>query len=401
MPVILFAVFIDLLGFGIIIPILPFLAMKYGGDPLVGTALLSVYSLTAFIMGPIWGRLSDRIGRRPALAFTFLGATMAYIALGFAESLLMLFIARALSGATAGNIGIVMASMADISDDENRGKALAKIGAAFGLGFAFGPGIGGVLSTVNADGEIDILYAGLTAAALSFTAMTLTAFFVPETAPNKRAPKLNTGDAGETTNPPKGLPTWTDIIKQPGHLPLLCMFIITAAGQSISFSIAPFWAYEALDWGAERVGYMMMAVGIFVFFMQMFAVGPLFKAIGEVRAIMVGVCVQVAGCLIIIYAPPTAITALLAFPLIMGGTTLAFPALNSLVSRRNCKNSQGTALGLANGFSALGRIAGPVTAGTVFTASIDAPFYIAIGTGFIILIWAATELNRRRRAAAL
>ncbi|MBV1900491.1 MAG: MFS transporter [Kordiimonadaceae bacterium] len=392
MPVILFAIFIDLLGFGIIVPILPFLTMKYGGDPLVGTALISVYSLTSFIMGPIWGRLSDRIGRRPALALTFFGATLAYITLGFAESLLMLFIARAMSGATAGNIGIVMASMADISDDANRGKALAKIGAAFGLGFAFGPGIGGVLSSVDANGDVNILYAGLTAAALSFTAMILTAFFVPETAPNKQA---------HTEQETKALPTWTEILKQPGNFLLLCMFIVMATGQSISFSITPFWANSMLGWNAEKVGYLMMASGILVFFMQMFAVGPLFKAIGEVRALVVGASVQIFGCLLVIFGPPTAAMAIVAFPLIMGGATLAFPALNSLVSRRSCKNSQGTALGLANGFSALGRIAGPVTAGTAFASSIAAPFYIAIGTALIIIVWASAEIRNKRHAAAL
>ncbi len=389
MPVILFAVFIDLLGFGIIVPILPFLTMKYGGDPLMGTALISIYSLTAFIMGPVWGRLSDKIGRRPALAFTFFGATIAYVALGFAESLLMLFIARAMSGASAGNIGIVMAAMADVSSEAERGKAMAKIGAAFGLGFAFGPGIGGVLSSVDANGDVNILYAGLTAAALSFTAMILTAIFVPETSPHKQAVRE------EEAEP---IPHWTSVIRQPGQLLLFAMFIITAVGQSISFSIAPFWANTMLNWDAEMVGYLMMMAGVCVFFLQMFAVGPLFKSVGEVRSLMIGVAVHIIGCLILVCCAPTTTTAVIGFPLVMGGLTIAFPALNSLVSRRTCKNLQGTALGISNGFSALGRIAGPVAAGTVFVANTAAPFFIAIFAGGLVLLWAAFEIKKKHRA---
>jgi len=385
MPVILFAVFIDLLGFGIIVPILPFLTIKYGGDPLMGTALISIYSLTAFLMGPIWGRLSDKIGRRPALAFTFFGAALAYISLGFAESLLMLFIARAMSGATAGNIGIVMAAMADISEEADRGKAMGKIGAAFGLGFAFGPGIGGVLSSVDKNGDVNILYAGLLAAFLSFTAMVLTAFFVPETNPHK----IKTHDITDL------LPHWTSVIRHPGQILLYAMFILTAIGQSISFSIAPFWANKMLNWNAEMVGYMMMLAGVCVFFLQMWAVGPLFKAIGEVKALMCGVSVHITGCLILICCEATTLTAIIGFPLIMGGLTLAFPALNSLVSRRTCKNLQGTALGISNGFSALGRIAGPVAAGSVFITNVAAPFYIAIIAAVLVLIWSLVEVKRQ------
>lgn len=141
MPVIIFAVFIDLLGFGIIIPILPFLTLKYGGDAFIGAALMSIYSLATFAAGPIWGRLSDRIGRRPALAATFFGSTIAYIMLAMSDSLVMLFVARAMSGMMAGNVGIAMAAMADLTDEKNRGRAMGLIGASFGLGFAFGPSL--------------------------------------------------------------------------------------------------------------------------------------------------------------------------------------------------------------------------------------------------------------------
>ena len=158
---------------------MPFLTLKYGGDTFTGTAIISIYALAAFAIGPIWGKISDRIGRKPTLAFTFLGGALAYLMLAFSTSLWMVFLARAISGAMSGNIGIVMAVMADLTDEENRGKAMGRIGGAFGLGFAFGPGLGGYLSSIG--GENSIFLPGMAAFSLSLLALVLTAIFVPET----------------------------------------------------------------------------------------------------------------------------------------------------------------------------------------------------------------------------
>ncbi|UTW58505.1 MFS transporter [Kordiimonas sp. SCSIO 12603] len=384
MPVILFAVFIDLLGFGIIVPVLPFIVLNFGGDSVSGMALVSIYSLAAFIMGPIWGRFSDKFGRKPALAGTFLGATISYITLGMADTLLLLFLARAMSGAMAGNIGIVMAAMADVTTEENRGKAIGWIGAAFGLGFALGPGIGGILSTIGGNGDPNIFWAGMTAACLSFTAMILTTIFVPET--NKK--KTENEDH-------KDVPRWTSVFKQPGQTALLAMFIVTAIGQSISFAITPFWAERVLGWNSAQVGYLLMASGVCVFFIQLFAIGPLFKKFGEVKSLGMALGFHLIGVAIILYGPAEPITAILGFPIIMSGMTLTFPALNSLVSRRTDERLQGTALGISNGLSSLGRIAGPITAGTVFTASVAAPFYIIASTGILVIFWTVWELSAR------
>lgn len=389
MPVILFAVFIDLLGFGIIVPVLPFLIMQFGGDAFTGTALISIYSLFAFLMGPVWGRFSDKFGRRPALACTFLGAAAAYIVLGLAETLLIVFIARAFSGAMAGNVGIAMAAMADLTTDENRGKAMGKVGAAFGLGFALGPGLGGVLSKIGDNGEVGILAAGLTAASFSLLAAILTAFLVPETNP-----------AHKDKNGADKIPHWTEVIRQPGQIMMFAVFVITAIAQSVTFAITPFWLEKMLNWNAVEVGYLLMAAGVCVFFIQSMAVGPLFKYFGEVKALMMGVAASLAGCLCLILCEPSLLIAVISFPLVMSGMTLTFPALNSLVSRRTDKNLQGTALGMSNGFSALGRIAGPVAAGTVFTMSAEAPFLIVAGMAVMMLVWGFYEISGKTQVAA-
>ncbi len=398
MPVILLAIFIDLVGFGMIVPILPFLTNSYGGDTLTGTTLISVYAFAAFTFGPMWGRISDRIGRKPALAITFFGAALAYLLLAFSTTLWMVFAARALSGAMTGNVGIVMAAMADMSDEASRGKAMAKVGAAFGLGFAFGPGIGGYLSTVG--GETSVFLPGMVACGLSLLAMVLTAIYVPETNPGKAAPAH--GDAAtapavlaETGDQPPNS-HWRSIVMAPGRLSLFVMFVVTATGQSVSFSIAPFWADSVLGWTAQEVGFLLMGVGVFVFIVQIWAVEPLFRVIGEIRSLQLSSVFHIVGCLIIVFGPASILTAVIGFPLVLGALTISYPALNSLLSRRTDQRIQGAALGLSNGFSSIGRIAGPIAAAMFFSKAMPgAPFVFVAAIGASIFAWSWHE-NRQR-----
>jgi len=395
MPAILFAIFIDLLGFGIIVPILPFLVGPYAGtvtiggtvvdEATLGAALFSIYSLTAFAAGPLWGRLSDRIGRRPALAATFFGATISYLVLAFSDSLLTLFIARAFSGAMAGNVGIAMAAMADLTDENNRGRAMGLIGAVFGLGFAFGPLIGGYLSSLG--GTADIMVPGLAASALSLMACFMAYFFMPETRPEKAD-----GDNAAATRKP----SWTEFLRTPPQLALFAMFIVTSAGQAMVFTIMPFWTKDLLFWTQKEVGYLMGSIGLCIAAIQSLATGPLFKSIGEVRSLVLGAGVHLIGCAVIIMLPASLTVALISFPLMMAGMTLSFPALNSLLSRRTEKDRQGAALGLSSGLSALGRVAGPLAAGLLYISSAPGPLFQAIAiTSGLLLSWSLWELRKR------
>lgn len=386
MPVILLAIFIDLVGFGMIVPLLPFITLTYGGDTVTGTALISLYALAAFAIGPIWGRISDRVGRKPTLAVTFLGAALAYLLLALSSSLWMVFLARAISGAMTGNIGIVMAVMADLTDEENRGKAMGKIGGAFGLGFAFGPGLGGYLFELG--GENSVFLPGIIACALSLIAMVLTAIYVPETNPNSlQSPSDQRPD--EEDVPANG---WKDIILEPTRQSLFVMFVVTAMAQSISFSIAPFWMRAVLGWSAGDVGLILMGAGALVFVFQIWLIGPLFRAIGEIRSLQFCSVFHVIGCLVIIFGPADPITAAIGFPLVLGALSVSYPALNSLLSRRTDHRIQGAALGLSNGVSSLGRIAGPLAGGALFTAQVPGtPFVIVSCFGVAIFCWAWWE----------
>jgi len=146
MPVLFLIVFIDLVGFGLVIPLLPFYAERFGASPQEVTILVAVYSLGSMLTAPLWGRLSDRIGRRPVLMASMIASALAYLWLGFASSLWMLFAARAIAGACAGNISAAQAYIADVTTPENRARGMGMIGAAFGLGFIIGPALGGAVA---------------------------------------------------------------------------------------------------------------------------------------------------------------------------------------------------------------------------------------------------------------
>src|ERR671927_1822134 len=175
--VIFVTVFIDLVGFGIVIPVLPFYVegTKFNASPRMVGLLFASYSVMQLIFTPILGRLSDRYGRRPILFLSLLGTSAGFMILGFARALWMLFVGRIIDGATGGNISTAQAYIADVTTEENRAKGMGLIGAAFGLGFVFGPAIGGLLS--RRGGNVPFLFAG----ALSLANATLLYFVLPET----------------------------------------------------------------------------------------------------------------------------------------------------------------------------------------------------------------------------
>src|SRR5258707_6978867 len=166
MPILFLIVFVDLVGFGLIIPLLPFYAERYGASPQVVTILLAIFSLMSMISAPLWGRISDRIGRRPVLMASMLAAAFAYLWLGFATELWMLFAARAFAGLCAGNIAAAQAYIADVTPPERRARGMGMIGAAFGLGFIIGPALGGLVAG-NDVATADLETPGLIAAGLA------------------------------------------------------------------------------------------------------------------------------------------------------------------------------------------------------------------------------------------
>src|SRR5690242_5711590 len=187
MPTLFLIVFVDLVGFGLVIPLLPFYAERFAASPLEMTALFATFSLMSFITAPLWGRLSDRVGRRPVLMASMAAAALAYLWMAFATHLWMVFAARAFAGACAGNIAAAQAYIADVTAPEQRARGMGMIGAAFGLGFIIGPVLGGILAG-NDLATADLQTPGLIAAGLSFAAFLGVIALLPESRAAGRTP---------------------------------------------------------------------------------------------------------------------------------------------------------------------------------------------------------------------
>lgn len=382
--VVFLTIFLDLVGFGIIIPIQPFYAETFGASPAMVTLLGASYSAAQFLFVPLWGRLSDRIGRRPVLLISIAMAAVGYVAFGLAPTLAMLFAARILSGIGTANIATAQAIMADLTDAENRTKGMALIGVAFGLGFIVGPALGGVF------GQFGIAVPAFVAAALSVLNLILAAALVPETHPPE---KRGTSRASVS---------WRSLgvaLRHPGVAQLLLLYLGVTTSfalmeQVIGLYIEHWWvplepgvtlsstAAEArAQEAAALTTWLLVVVGVTAIIVQGGLVGRLAKAIGEKRVLVAGIAIEAVGLACLPWIGPTQSFALLLVGgiVLAVGTGLANPSLSALLSLSVDDTEQGGTLGLGQSLSALGRVIGPASAGLLFEAAVGLPFTVAAG----------------------
>jgi DHA1 family tetracycline resistance protein-like MFS transporter len=355
MPTLFLIVFVDLVGFGLVIPLLPFYAERYGASPQQVTILMAVYSLMSMLAAPYWGRLSDRIGRRPVLMASTLAGALAYLWLGLADALWMLFAARALAGACAGNIAAAQAYIADVTPPEKRAKGMGLIGAAFGLGFIIGPALGGVLAG-NDPATADLRTPGFLACGLSLSALLGVVFLLKESLP--------AGLRGAARRRSRGA-ALLDALGRPVLSRLIAMFflvILAFAGMESTFAL---WAMRQYGWGPAQVGYVFTFVGVLSAAMQGGAIGPLTRQFGEERLLLAGLALIGSGLLALPFATtlPVLLVAVAGLALGMGGMQ---PSLNSLISRRAGREEQGEVMGVAQSVGSLSRVLGPLAAGALF-----------------------------------
>jgi DHA1 family tetracycline resistance protein-like MFS transporter len=356
MPILFLIVFVDLVGFGLIIPLLPFYGERFAASPQLVTMLLAVYSLMAMIAAPLWGRLSDRIGRRPVLMASMFAAALAYLWLGLASALWMLFAARALAGACAGNIAAAQAYVADVTPPERRARGMGMIGAAFGLGFIIGPAVGGIVAG-NELATADLETPGLIAAGLSLIAFLGVVLLLPESRP-----------PGERGQPSRGrIAALCNALGRPVLSRLLVVFflvILAFAGMESTFAL---WAMRQFDWGPAQVGYALTFVGLLSAIMQGGLIGMLTRRFGEERLMLSGLALIALGLLVLPFAHHLAplLVALAALALGMGAMQ---PTLNSLISRCAGPEEQGEVMGVAQSIGSLSRVLGPLIAGALFEA---------------------------------
>lgn len=356
--VLFLTVFIDLLGFGIILPILPLYAEQFGANPNEGTLLVAIYSLMQFLFAPLWGKFSDRYGRRPILLLTLLGSVIAYAGLGFANSLWILFIARSLAGIMAGNISTAQAYIADITTPANRARGMGIIGAAFGLGFILGPAIGGLLigsDPNNANFHLPSLFA----AGLSLLALLCALMLLPESLNSETKAKIQVHRHRQRRL------NLLQLSQRPQFGLLVGIYFFVTFAVAAMDSTLALWSKQQLNWGPQQTSYLFAFMGIVSTIIQGGLIGFLKKYFGEIKLLILGILGLGLGLLLIGFSQ-SLILLLLATTLVAWGISVSQPILNSLISQMTAPEEQGQILGIASSCSALARIGGPTWAGVSF-----------------------------------
>lgn len=380
MAILFFIVFIDLVGFGMIIPLLPFYAEHFGADPFVVGLVMASYSLAQFAAAPFWGRLSDRVGRRPVLIVSLAGAAAAYVWLGYADQLWMLFAARLAGGAMAGNISAAFAYMADITTPENRAKGMGLIGAAFGLGFIAGPALGGLLA--GSDPALaDYRTPALAAAGLSFLALGMSFAILKESLSKELRRRLAEKPRAQRWAQFRAALARPKVGKLIG-LTFLATFVF--AGMEATFAM---WSNRQFGWGPAQNGYLFAFIGILSATIQGGLIGRLAKKFGEARLIIFGTGSLAIGLGLIPFS--SSLPYLLVAMIFLGiGFSVMSPSLNSLVSLQVGAEDQGGIMGINRSANTLARVLGPAWAGFLFaTLGRDWPYFSgALLMGLVFLL---------------
>jgi DHA1 family tetracycline resistance protein-like MFS transporter len=383
-------VMIDLIGFGIIIPLLPFYAEHFQAEPDTVALVMATYSGAQFIAAPFWGRISDRIGRRPVLMASMAGAALCYVWLAYADTLLMLFAARAVGGFMAGNIAAAFAYMADITSTENRAKGMGLVGAAFGLGFTLGPAIGGSLAGPDV-ATADYTSPALAAAALSALAFVLTLTALKESL----SPEIR---ASNSALPRKGrLRQFGDALERP-HVGLLMalsfLAVFVFAGMEATFAM---WSERQFGWGPQQNGYLFGFVGVIGALIQGGLVGRLAKRFGEATLVTTGAGLLAIGLGALPFAGTVPVL-LVTMVVMVAGFSIVSPSLNSLISLQVGASEQGGIMGVTRSVTTLSRVVGPAWAGFLF-AQFGRDWPYAAGAAVMVVVVVLALWFQRRKAA--
>jgi multidrug resistance protein len=375
--IIFITVFIDLLGFGIIIPLLPFYAESFGASAFTIGLLGTVFSLMQFLVAPLCGRWSDRIGRRPIILAGLLASAAAYVALALADSLALIFAARIVGGIAGGNIPTAQAYIADITTHENRAKGMGLVGAAFGLGFIIGPALGGILTRF---GHATPMWC---AAALCFGNFIAAVFLLPETRHGDRE-RLTLGRF--------------DLFKRARHhgglVPLLLVFFLASMAFSGFEATFALFTERRFGFNGERIGYVFAFIGLILAVVNGVLVGRVVPWLGERRLIPAAIALIALGLSLVplAYSVPVLFAVCGTMAVGMGFNN---PSLTSAVSRLSDPSEQGGMLGLAQSLAALGRIVGPAWGGFLFDrAGTTMPYLSAAAVMAVALLLAIAGVRR-------
>lgn len=378
--IIFVTVFIYLLGFGIIIPILPILSRDFGATATQTGLLMSVYSLMQFIFSPFWGRLSDRFGRKPILLGCLIGETFSYILFALSRDLTTLFIARMLAGFFGGSISTASAYISDITPSDQRSKGMALIGAAFGLGFVFGPAIGGLLAEyathISNEPFFNTSFASYVVSGLCFATFLFGLFFLKESL--------------TTRLERKAVRNRFLIILEKLRIPIVSeltiVFFLLSFSMSAMEATLVLYMSDVFAWGIKEVSYGFAYIGVIIVFTQGYLIRKLLPKWGERFTLKLGTSSFFIGMFIIAIAP-NIWTMAVAMTLIALGNGMSNPSILGSISNLTDSTEQGSTLGVTQSLSSLGRILGPAIGGFVFyRLFIQSPFVIAGILGLIAFV---------------
>ena len=383
LTVLFVTIFIDLLGFGLIIPILPTFSKELGATDFETGLLASAYSLMTFLFAPLWGTLSDRIGRRPVILFSITITGLAYLLFAHSNTLLLVLLSRILAGIGSANISAAQAYIADITTPENRAKNMGMIGAAFGLGFIFGPPVGGFLK-----GSYGIDMVGYVAASFSLINLIMAYFSLPESLKEKNKLK-------KFTFRPIG--NLVRELKKPIISELFTInFIFIASFSMMQMTGALLWR-EQYGLDVKQIGYMFMYIGILGAIVQGGLVGKLNKTFGEKKLLVFGNVFMALGLILLPYAPKEffILVNMIALACIAIANGCLSPSITSLLSQVADKKEQGQVLGLNQSFGSLARVVGPAIGGLLYGLNFHSPYIMGAFLMVIGLLLSNVLVNQK------
>ena len=359
--VIFITVFIDLVGFGIVIPVLPFYAegTKFGATPSQVGLLFASYSVMQFIFAPVLGRLSDKYGRRPVLLVSLLGTASGFLILGFANTLWLLFVGRIIDGISGGNISTAQAYIADVTTKEDRAKGMGLIGAAFGLGFVFGPAIGGILSRWGIN--VPFLFAGV----LALLNAVLLFFVLPETVTRDHPARVSAASG-------RGWNQLVAALRKPALASVMTIYFLGIVAFSIMTASFSLFMMFRLGYDAFHNGWIFAFVGVISAIVQGGLIGRLVKKFGEPLLVIAGALLVAASLVLVPFVTP--LTRIAVFLLIGAATSvgqaLLAPSLSSLASKSASAAQQGSVLGVMQSVASLARAVGPSLAAVLIYSAV-------------------------------
>ena len=374
---------IDLVGFGLVIPLLPFMAPSLGGDASDVAFIMITYAVGAAVIAPLWGRLSDRSGRRFALVLALLASSAAYVVTALSDTLFQVYLGRALSGLAAGSLPVATALMADLSPPERRAKAMGLVGTAFGLGLIAGPVLGGLLTGDSESFALPFY----TAAAMSFIAAVFAFWLLPAQMVKPAGVKV---DDSQGELPPSVLAPRKNKL-------LLMQYVTHTCAVSSIIYLFPLWVADAYQWGPSNVGYFFGVVGVSMITLQGGLLATLSRAFGHLNVLRVGAIVFALSLFVVALGDATLWMPAMIF-CAFSGSTVCLPLLNAIASEIVQPNHRGRMMGLTSSASSAGRIIGPLFAAWLLSSrGFDTAW---LGSGLMVLFlvfWSFTAAREFKR----